>query len=203
VVWQTASVLLGYPDAALLARLPLLRTAVECLSGATGDPLRRFVAHAEHETEFDLASHYVTTFDHRRKCCLYLTYFEHGDTRQRGAALLDFKSTYRFAGLELNSAELPDHLAVALEFAATVDPDVGRELLVRHRVGIELLRLALADAESPYVDVLHAVSATLPQLAGNARDAVARLAAEGPPTEQVGLQPFPPGREAFMDGARR
>ena len=55
-----------------------------------------------------------------------------------------------------------------------------------------LLRLALRDARSAWADVLDSVSATLPPLAGDEREAVAKLAAQGPPEEQVGLAPFAP-----------
>jgi nitrate reductase delta subunit len=152
----------------------------------------------------ELAAHFVETFDHRRRCCLYLTYYAHGDTRRRGVALLRFKTAYRRAGLQLAADELPDHLAVVLEFAATADPALGRALLLEHRAGIELLRLALEDASSPYVDVLRAVTATLPPLAGSDREAVMRLAAEGPPAEEVGLAPFaPPEYMPQPQGVRR
>ena len=106
-------------------------------------------------------------------------------------ALLEFKSAYRRAGLELGPDELPDHLAVVLEYAA-IDPAGGRQLLLDHRAGIELLRLALEDTPSPYADVLRAVTATLPALGGDEREAVHRLAVQGPPTEEVGLAPFGP-----------
>jgi nitrate reductase delta subunit len=68
----------------------------------------------------------------------------------------------------------------------------GRALLGEHRVGLELLRFALTDAGSPWRWVLESVSATLPALRGEEHAAVARLAAEGPPAEQVGLAPFAP-----------
>jgi nitrate reductase molybdenum cofactor assembly chaperone NarJ/NarW len=55
-----------------------------------------------------------------------------------------------------------------------------------------LLRLALQDKSSPYVELLRAISATLPPLNGDERDAVAQLAAAGPPVEEVGLEPFAP-----------
>lgn len=64
-------------------------------------------------------------------------------------------------------------------------------LLTEHRAGLELLRLALQDEDSPWAGVLRSVCATLPALAGDERAAVARLAAEGPPEEQVGLTPYP------------
>jgi nitrate reductase delta subunit len=68
-------------------------------------------------------------------------------------------------------------------------------LLREHRAGLELLRLALRDAGSPYAAVLDAVSATLPDPSPRDRDAVARLAAQGPPVEEVGMDgdlgPYP------------
>src|SRR4029453_19580483 len=88
----------------------------------------------------ELQADYVETFDNRRRCNLFLTYFAHGDTRKRGMALLRFKQTYLRAGFELDDAELPDHLCVVLEFAATVDHGLGRDLMLDHRAGLELLR---------------------------------------------------------------
>jgi nitrate reductase molybdenum cofactor assembly chaperone NarJ/NarW len=104
-------------------------------------------------------------------------------------ALLHLKQTYAAAGLRLSDEELPDHLAVVLEYAAA-EPGGGRALLLEHRAGLELLRLALHDAGSPWAAVLDSVSATLPPPAGDQRAAVARLAAQGPPAERVGLAPF-------------
>ncbi|MGZ4435305.1 MAG: nitrate reductase molybdenum cofactor assembly chaperone [Trebonia sp.] len=204
VTWQAASLLLSYPDDQLLGHAALLRRALEHLPSEQSAPLGRFLGHVEATPVLELAADYVKTFDHQRRCCLYLTYYAHGDTRKRGMALLAFKAAYRAAGLELGDDELPDHLAVVLEFAATADPHTGRQLLLDHRAGVELLRLALEAACSPYADVLRAVTATLPPLAGDERAAVARLAAEGPPVEEVGLQPFaPPEYMPQTEGARR
>jgi len=200
--WAAASALLAYPDEVADAQLPLLGQVVATLPAATADPLRRFIEYAARTPLMERAAHYVETFDHRRRCCLYLTYYAHGDTRKRGMALLTFKQAYRAAGLDLSPHELPDHLAVVLEFAATADADAGRRLLLDHRAGVELLRLALVDADSPYADVLRAVCATLPPLRGDETEAVARLAAEGPPVEEVGLSPFTMP-ELATEGARR
>ncbi|HEY6747813.1 MAG TPA: nitrate reductase molybdenum cofactor assembly chaperone [Mycobacteriales bacterium] len=200
--WQAASLLLGYPDARLLGHEPLLRRLVDGLPEPAGGPLGRFLDHLAGTPLRVLQESYVDTFEHRRRCCLYLTYYAYGDTRKRGMALLRFKQAYRAAGLELRSDELPDHLAVVLEFAATGDPAQGRRLLLEHRGGVELLRLALGDAGSPYADVVQAVSATLPPLGGSDRDAVARLVAQGPPAEEVGLQPFAPPEYMPSSGAR-
>ncbi|GAA0316364.1 nitrate reductase molybdenum cofactor assembly chaperone [Actinoallomurus spadix] len=200
VAWQAASLLLGYPDEELLGRRPLLRRAVAGLPPAVAAPLTRFLDHLDATPPPDLAADYVATFDHRKRCCLYLTYYAYGDTRKRGMALLRFKHAYTAAGLILDDGELPDHLAVVLEFAATGDADAGRRLLSEHRAGLELLRLALTDAGSPWSAVLDAVSATLPPLTGRHHEAVARLAAEGPPEEEVGLAPF--GGDPSLSGLR-
>jgi nitrate reductase molybdenum cofactor assembly chaperone NarJ/NarW len=189
--WQTQSLLLGYPDEALRARLDLLTEAAGTLDDRVGAPLLRFTEHVRSTAPGRLAADYVATFDLRKRCCLFLTYYAHGDTRKRGMALLRLKQTYAAAGLNLVDDELPDHLAVMLEYAAA-QPDHGRALLIEHRAGLELLRLALHEADSPWGAVLDSVSATLPPLAGDQRQAVAKLAAQGPPAEEVGLAPFAP-----------
>lgn len=204
LAWQAQSLLLAYPDEALTARLDLLRRTATTLPDTVGAPLGRFLDHVAATPLGDLAADYVATFDHRKRCCLFLTYYAHGDTRKRGMALLQLKQTYTAAGLILTDDELPDHLCVVLEFAATGDPAAGRQLLLDHRAGIEVLRLALRDAHSPWAHILDSVSATLPPLVGDERDAVARLAAQGPPEEQVGLAPFaPPEYMPTPPGAHR
>ncbi|MER6628395.1 nitrate reductase molybdenum cofactor assembly chaperone [Streptomyces sp. NPDC000987] len=188
---QAQSLLLAYPDGHLRDRLALARRVAALQPRPVGQPLLDFADHAERTPTPDLAADYVATFDHRKRCCPYLTYYAHGDTRKRGLALLRLKQTYARAGWRLSDDELPDHLAVVLEFAAA-EPAAGARLLTDHRAGLELLRLALHDAGSPWAAVLDSVSATLPALGGDVREAVARLAAQGPPEEQVGLDPYAP-----------
>jgi nitrate reductase delta subunit len=199
VAWQSASLLLGYPDEELVARVGLLRDAAAMLPMTVSEPILAFLRHLEITPLPELAADFVATFDHRRRCCLYLTYFEHGDTRNRGVALLRFKTAYRESGMILSDDELPDHLGVVLEFGATADVAAARVLLLEHRAGLELLRLALEDTHSPWAHVLQAVSATLPPLAGDDRESVMKLAAQGPPAEEVGLAPFAPPE--YMPGA--
>lgn len=196
---QAASLALGYPDEELLARLPLLRAAARGLPGGTGAHLSAFCDHVASTPLEELAVHYVDTFDLRRRCCLYLTYYSHGDTRKRGMSLLEFRAAYRVAGMELASEELPDHLAVVCEFTAR-HPERGLRLLRRHRAGLELLRMALAEAESPYVDVVDLVRALLPDATPRDLDAALALARSGPPAEEVGLEPFAP--PDYMGGRR-
>ncbi|MFF9607301.1 nitrate reductase molybdenum cofactor assembly chaperone [Streptomyces sp. NPDC014684] len=195
--WQLQSLLLAYPDEGLPEHLSLARRAAPALPERVRDPLLAFTGHAERTPAAELATAYVDTFDHRRRCCPYLTYYAHGDTRRRGIALLRLKQAYAAAGLRLTEDELPDHLAVVLEFAGA-DPAAGHRLLTGHRAGLELMRLALRAEHSPWAWVLESVSATLPPLKGDERDAVARLVAEGPPEEQVGLDPYMPPQ--YMPG---
>jgi nitrate reductase delta subunit len=191
LAWQAQSLLLDYPDERVPDRWDLLDRVARTLPRPVGAPLRRFLDHLAATSPAALASDYVATFDSRKRCCLYLTYYAHGDTRKRGMALLRLKQTFAGQGWRLADDELPDHLSVMLEFAAAC-PDTGRSLLVEYRAGLELLRLALREARSPWADVLDSVSATLPTLGGDERKAIARLVAQGPPAEQVGLAPFAP-----------
>src|SRR5262249_42033175 len=146
---------------------------------------------------------YVETFDLQRRASLHLTYWTHGDTRRRGAALLALKRRYAAAGLPLAPGELPDYLPVMLEVAALAPPGLGGRLLAEHGTGLELLRLTLRDRGSPYLDLLDAVCSALPSPAVEELAAVRRLAADGPPAEQVGLQPFAPPEVMPAVEARR
>jgi nitrate reductase delta subunit len=184
--------MLAYPDATFPTAVQATRERLDAIPPDAAAPLQRFVEYAESTALSDLAIEYVATFDQRKRCCLYLSYYQHGDTRNRGVALLKLKQAYRRAGLALSDDELPDHLAVVLEFIAHGEIDNGRSLLLEHRAGIELLRLALVEARSPWTYVIESVCSTLPPLRGEEHEAVARLAAAGPPEEQVGLAPFAP-----------
>ena len=195
-VLQAAALCLDYPDEQWRTQLPLLEQAVAQLPGL---PLGRFVRHATRTGGAELARHYVETFDLRRRCCLYLTYYTYGDTRDRGMALLQFSSAYRAAGFTVASGELPDHLAVVCEFAAR-RPAAGLRLLQRHRVGLDLLAIALRDAGSPYADVVETVRALLPAASEEQLEAAMDLARSGPPAEEVGLEPFGLGQPS---GAHR
>ncbi len=188
--WQLVSLLLSYPDDRLLGLLPEITGALEGLPPEASEPLGRLVAHLNSAPRQPLRTAYVDTFDTTRKCALHLTYYAHGDTRKRGIALVQFKQAYRRAGLEVGEDELPDHLSVLLEFGATGDVGIAWKLLNDHRAGVELLQLGLEAKDSPWADAVRALRATLPELTGTQSEAVARLVAEGPPNEDVGLDAF-------------
>ena len=198
-VLAAVSILLGYPDADLLDRLPAVEAVAGRLPAPAGPALGRFAAHLRESPPARLQADYVDTFDMRRRCCLYLTYYAHGDTRKRGAALVRFTHAYRTAGLAPPEGELADHLGVVCNFAALA-PGPGLGLMAEHRAGIELLRLALGEARSPYVDVIEALCAVLPEAAEADRARALDLARSGPPAEDVGLEPF--GPPEYMGGRR-
>jgi len=188
--WQSASMLMDYPDENLLAHLDLLSEVAATLPAKLGARLQATIDHLRARPLRESESDYVDTFDNRRRGCLFLTYFSNGETRKRGLALLRIKQVYTRAGLTLTDDQLPDHLCVVLEFAATIDQQAGLKMILDNRAGLELLRLHLRDIQSPWTGALEAVCATLPPLKGTDHEAVERLIAEGPEDEQVGLNPY-------------
>jgi len=188
--WLAVSWLLTYPDDQVRARLDDLRTLVRDLPDPVRIGLQGTVEALAGKDAVTLQERYVDTFDTRRRGCLHLTYFSHGDTRRRGMALLRIKQDFRAAGVEIDEQELPDHLPLVLEFAAGHDPDRGAKILRSNRPGVELLRLHLAETGSPWHGALVALCATLPPLDADDRAAVLRLAEEGPEEEAVGLDGY-------------
>jgi nitrate reductase delta subunit len=189
-VWQAASLLLAYPDEQRDGRLDTVESLLAHIDGTPADLLARAVAALRATDALTAATDYVETFDMRRRATMFLTYWTAGDTRNRGREMLAFATAYRESGVEPPSAEAPDHLPVVLEFAATVDPETGRRLLVEHRVPIDVLSSALTEAQSPYAHVIAAVCETLPPVTDAEVQRARQLAASGPPAESVGLQPF-------------
>ena len=188
--WQSASMLMDYPDDDLFSRLDLLGEVAATLPAKLGTGLQQTIHHLRTRPLYESQSDYVDTFDTRRRGCLFLTYFSNGETRKRGLALLRIKQVYTKAGLILTDDQLPDHLCVVLEFAATTDQQAGLKMILDNRAGLELLRLHLNEIESPWRGALDAVCVTLPALKGKDHEAVERLIAEGPEDEEVGLSPY-------------
>jgi nitrate reductase molybdenum cofactor assembly chaperone NarJ/NarW len=182
------SLLLQYPTDDLLAA----RAELAAAGAGEGRAVERFLDWWVREPARGLQRAYVETFDFTRRNSLYLSYHVHGDRRQRGVALLRLKQRYAAAGLELLDGELPDYLPVMLEFAALAPPDVGLAALAESRDAVELVRASLHEAGSRYALLLDAIAELLPGLTGAQAARVRRLAAEGPPSEEVGLEPFAP-----------
>jgi nitrate reductase delta subunit len=196
-VLRLCSLLLQYPDTELATARPVLTATVEALpaSPAAGH-LAAFTSWFADQEPEALERHYVEMFDLRRRSSLYLTYYLHGDTRRRGMALLTLAQRYRALGWDTDGGELPDHLPVVLEFAALGGRRAGEAPLRRHRRGLELIHRALTDADSPYRHVLAALLTLLPPPTEADLRAVAELAEQGPPNEDVGLDPYGAGEFA-------
>jgi nitrate reductase delta subunit len=201
IVWRIAALLLDYPSTQTLTLTDQLSAAVMELPAAVGAPILDFLGDFCAADPLRVAAQYVETFDMRRRTSLHLTYYAYGDTRKRGMALLRFKHAYRQAGMQPKDSELPDYLPLVLEFAATIDPAQGERLLAEHVPVLELLRLSLQDSGSAYASLLAAILATLPPIKSADRRRIAELAAQGPPSEDVGLEPF--AMDPLTAGARR
>ncbi|MGI8916230.1 MAG: nitrate reductase molybdenum cofactor assembly chaperone [Chloroflexota bacterium] len=191
--YKLISVLLQYPDAALAAAQEELHTAVTALPrGAATTSLEQFWRYWEHTSPLAREQRYVETFDLQKRTSLYLTFYLYGETRKRGIALLRLKRMYAAAGLPLEAKELPDYLPAMLEFAALAPAGYGQIVLEEFRSGLELLRLSLQEQKSPYRFLIDATCAGLRPLTPLDLERIRTLAVEGPPQEQVGLEPFAP-----------
>ncbi|MET9295075.1 nitrate reductase molybdenum cofactor assembly chaperone [Streptomyces sp. NPDC003077] len=185
-VHQAASLLLYYPGDGWPGLLGLVREQLGTVRGPAARPLVRFCDRMADTPVLDAAAHYTDVFDRTPRRTLHLTYYTDGDTRRRGAALARLKALYQQHGWQPAPDELPDHLALMLEFAARC-PRPGRRLLHDHRAAVELLRTALDARGTPYALVLESLSATLPGPRPANRAAARRLARTPPPVERVGV----------------
>ena len=174
---RALSQLLSYPDAAQRAQLPQLMPVLkeeDALSAARQAELQTLVTHLQRLDSLDAESRYVETFDRGRATCLHLFEHVHGDSRDRGPAMIDLTKTYEQSGLFLSPDELPDHLCVVLEFASTQPPEVAKSFLGEMAHILNAIFSALLKRESPYAVVLAAVL----ELAGHKAQAVQIVADE-------------------------
>lgn len=107
----------------------------------------------------DLQERYVLLFDRTRSLSLHLFEHVHGESRDRGQAMVDLKAMYEERGLEIGSSELPDFIPLFLEFLSTLPGDEAFELLSQPAHVIAALGERLAKRESSYAAVLTALAA--------------------------------------------
>jgi nitrate reductase delta subunit len=181
------SLLLDYPGDAWFARLDVLRQHLVGLPASVAQLLTEFIADADAAGSAAWQRQYVATFDLKRKCSLYLSYYATGDTRRRGMALVTFLEAYRAAGWEFDADDLPDYLPAVLEFSARSGSPIAGALIASHREGIEVLRAALEGMASPWARLIRVVTVSLPPIDARTRERFLDLVNEGPPTETVGL----------------
>lgn len=157
---RVLATLLGYPDAQMRGWLPEMRELLR--AEATLSPSR----HAEIETlmdslqvagELDAEADYVELFDRGRGTSLHLFEHVHGDSRDRGPAMIDLGQTYEKAGLILAEGELPDYLPAVLEFVSTQPPTEARAFLGEMAHILNAIFGALQQRSSAYASVLGAL----------------------------------------------
>lgn len=164
--------LLSYPDDQLRSEFDALVCAIDeegALPAARRNELRALVFGLQRQDPLEVQASYVETFDRGRATSLHLFEHVHGDSRDRGPAMIDLAQTYEKAGLFLAPEELPDHLCVVLEFASTQPPALAKAFLGEVAHILNAIFSALLKRESPYAAVIAAVL----ELAGQKAQAVA------------------------------
>jgi len=199
--------LLAYPDAELQQDLPDLDAALQsehCLTPTRQIELLALIMLLQNGTRLDNEAHYVEVFDRGRATSLHLFEHVHGDSRERGPAMIDLAKTYEKAGLFLAEGEMPDFLPVVLEFTSTQPPREAREFLAEMAHIFNAIFAALQQRNSAYAAVLGA----LLELAGEKAQPVLIAPEEALDTwcltaARPGVRPSPASRKRFTSFVRR
>jgi nitrate reductase delta subunit len=176
---KALSLILSYPTRALQEAMPEIGGVLASdtrLTAAARRAFRPLVESLRDGDIYDLEERFVMLFDRSRTLSLNLFEHVHGESRDRGGAMVSLIETYRAGGYEPATTELPDHLPVLLEFLATRPEAEAREILADAAHIFAALQERLQRRESHYA----AVFAALAQLSGvNAdREAVSELLQE-------------------------
>ena len=152
--------LLGYPNAELCGHLSDMRSALHDERALTTPRLAEldaFISSLGRKAVLEAEADYVDLFDRGRATSLHLFEHVHGDSRDRGPAMIDLTKTYEQSGLFLSDGELPDFLPVVLEFASTLEPQQAREFLGEMAHIFNAIFAALQKRQSSYAAVLGAL----------------------------------------------
>lgn len=155
--------LLAYPDATLRAHLPDLAGALSAHAGLTPtrqSGLHRLIGQLGATDPYEVESDYVELFDRGRATSLHLFEHVHGDSRDRGQAMVDLVRTYEQAGLHLRpdtGGELPDYLPLVLEFVSTLDSEAAHGFTAEFAHILNALYAALLKRRSLYAHIPAAV----------------------------------------------
>lgn len=152
---KVLSLLLTYPSAELLSGLPELKAALQ-QDAALGDRelklVTRLIDDIGRSDLYDAQERYVFLFDRTRTLSLHLFEHVHGESRDRGQAMVDLMSMYEADGFEIDARELPDFLPMFLEYLSNKPAAEGRELLGQTAHIITVLKQRLRKRESVYVN---------------------------------------------------
>ncbi len=174
--FKVLSALLSYPSDELIAAAAEFSAIIEAENlipkrqRAALDVLIDEIAQGE---VYDLQERYGLLFDRSRSLSLHLFEHVHGESRDRGQAMVDLRAMYDRAGLTIAANELPDYLPLFLEFLSTQNVADAYELLGQPAHILAAIAERLAKRQSSYkviFDALVAMSAEAPQ-----REAVAEL----------------------------
>ena len=152
--------LLSYPDAQLRGDLDDMRAAMQsetAIGAARQAELTALMNTLALGQPLELEADYVEVFDRGRASSLHLFEHVHGDSRERGPAMIDLAQTYEKAGLFLRPDEMPDYLPVVLEFVSTQPAREARAFLGEMAHIFNALFAALQQRNSGYASVLGAL----------------------------------------------
>lgn len=150
---KVLSALLTYPSTDLKDAASELRAAIDgdnALSAKQRSGIGRLLTEFETNDVFDLQERYILLFDRTRSLSLHLFEHVHGESRDRGQAMVDLQQLYESHGLFFASTELPDFLPLFLEFASTIPDGEARDLLSETAHIFEAIRQRLKKRKSPY-----------------------------------------------------
>lgn len=149
--------LLGYPSEALKDHIGEVREAIRdsAIGGGGRSLLEPLLRRFEDEDLLDLQATYSELFDRSRSLSLHLFEHVHGDSRERGPAMIDLGQQYVESGFYLEAGELPDFVPVFLEYASCLSPSEAREMIAQPAHVFAALGERLDKRGSDYAAVFH------------------------------------------------
>lgn len=160
--YRALGLLLSYPTPDTAAAMPAVMDALSGERLVPGALVQRLAPLADELSSADLydsQARYVDLFDRSRSLSLQLYEHIHGESRDRGQAMVELLKLYSSHGLELTAKELPDHLPVFLEFLSQRPPAEAAALLGQAAHVLEALRERLKKRQSMYACVFDALVA--------------------------------------------
>jgi nitrate reductase delta subunit len=151
------SALLAYPEAELLAALPEIRSTLDeerLIPRAARGELEALIAELSAADLYDSQERYVALFDRSRALSLHLFEHVHGESRDRGQAMVDLAALYRGRGFEAAGNELPDYLPLFLEYVSTLPVSEAKDQLAETADVLRSIGDGLARRGSRYCSVL-------------------------------------------------
>ena len=152
-ILKALSALLTYPSAELIAALPEISALIEAdrlLGKNDRAAIGALVSHLKNGDLFDQQEAFGLMFDRTRSLSLHLFEHVHGESRDRGQAMVDLIKVYEEGGFTPTTEELPDFLPLFLEYASTRAPQEALDLIAQPAHVITALAERLAKRKSPY-----------------------------------------------------